>query len=61
MNTFANDNYAILILEGYMMALIRWLDCTFYLFDPRARNANGMPHPNGTAVVMKYEAAFSLQ
>ena len=61
MNTFANDNYAILILEGHMMALIRWLDCTFYLFDPHARNANGMPHPNGTAVVVKYDDLSELE
>ena len=61
MNTFANDNYAILILEGYMMALIHGLDTVFYLFDPHARNANGMPAPNGTAVVMKYSGLSELE
>ena len=61
MNTFANDNYAILILEGYMMALIHGLDTVFYLFDPHARNANGMPDPNGTAVVMKYSGLSELE
>ena len=54
MNTFAHHKYAILILEGYMMALINGLDSAFYLFDPHARNSAGMPDPNGTAVFMKY-------
>ena len=54
MNTFAHDKYSILILEGYMMALIHGLDSAFYLFDPHARNSTGMPDPKGTAIVMKY-------
>ena len=60
MNTFTNNNYAILILEGYMMALIKGLDY-FYLFDPHARNCNGMPDPNGTAVVMKCDDLIELE
>ncbi len=38
-----------------MTALIKGLDSTFYLFDSHARNNNGMPDPNGTAVVMKFD------
>ena len=60
-NTFAHGNYAILILEGYMMALIHGLDSAFYLFDPHARNLNGMPDPNGNAVVMKYGTLSELE
>ena len=60
-NTFTHDNYGILILEGYMTALIKGLDSTFYLFDAHARNTNGMPDPNGTAVVMKYDGLCELE
>jgi hypothetical protein len=38
LNTFKNDNYAILILEGYMMALVKQTD-NFYLFDSHARDS----------------------
>ena len=52
-NTFMKYEYAFLILKGYMMALIKQVEC-FYLFDPHARNCFGMPDPNGTAVVMQF-------
>ena len=52
LNTFINANYAILVLEGYMMALIKHSE-SFYLFDSHARYTNGFPDDNGTAVVMK--------
>ena len=53
LNTFFNDSYAILILEGYMIALIKQTEF-FYLIDSHARDFNGMPNPSGTAVVMKF-------
>ena len=46
-----NHDYAIFILEGYMMAIIRQSNY-FYVFDSHARDLNGMPDPNGTAVVI---------
>ena len=52
MNTFTHNKYAIIILDGYMMALIRGVDSVFYVFDSHARNCTGMLDPNGTAVVM---------
>ena len=42
LNAFLNDNYAILILQGYMMALVKQTD-KFYLFDSHARDSCGMP------------------
>jgi hypothetical protein len=53
LNVFSNYSYTILILEGYMMALVKQADF-FYLFDSHARDSSGMPDPNGTAVVMKF-------
>ena len=53
MNTFTHNKYAIIILDGYMMALIRGVDSVFYVFDSHARNCTGMLDPNGTAVVMR--------
>jgi hypothetical protein len=61
MNTFAQNKYAIIILEGYMMALIHNVDSAFYLFDPHARNSNGVPCNNGTAVVMKCATLSELE
>ena len=57
---FINDSYAILILEGYMMALIKQTEF-FYLIDSYARDLNGMPNPNGTAVVMKFANILELE
>ena len=59
-NTFLNDSYAILILEGYMMALIKQTEY-FYLFYSHARDLHGMPDPNGTAVVMKFKNILDLE
>ena len=35
----SNNNYAFIILEAYIMALIKIADC-IYVFDSRARNNN---------------------
>jgi hypothetical protein len=42
------------------MALINEID-SFYLFDSHARDFNGMPNPNGTAVVMKFTNIIGLE
>ena len=60
LNVFSNYSYTILILEGYMMALMKEADF-FYLFDSHARDSNGMPDPNGTAVVMKFANIVELE
>ena len=54
MNTFTQSKDAILILDGYMMALMHDINSFFYLFDPHARNSFGMSDPNGTAVVYEF-------
>ena len=59
LNIFLNDSHAILILEGYMMALIKQMN-DFFLFDSHARDSSGMPDPNGTAVVMKFTNILEL-
>ena len=59
-NTFLNVSYAILILEGYVMALIKQTK-HFYLCDSHARDLHGMPDPNGTAVVMKPKSTLDLE
>ena len=48
-NTF-KYKYAFMILESYIMALIKHMEC-FYLIDPHARNCLGMPDPNGMFVL----------
>ena len=50
-NTFVEYKYAFMILESYMISLIKHIEC-FYLIDPHGRNVLGMLDPNGTAVVM---------
>ncbi|CAB3990258.1 Hypothetical predicted protein, partial [Paramuricea clavata] len=42
------------------MALMKQADF-FYLFDSHARDSNGMPDPNGTAVVMKFANILELE
>ncbi len=59
LNIFLNDSHAILILEGYMMAIVKQMN-DFFLFDSHARNSIGMPDPNGTAVVMKFTNILEL-
>jgi hypothetical protein len=62
MNAFSSNTYAFIILEGYIMALIKnnRTDC-IYLFDSHSRNVCGMPDPNGAAVVMKFANIFMLE
>ena len=42
MNDFFNNNYAFIILKGYIMALIKHSDYCIYVFDSHARNFYGM-------------------
>ena len=58
-NTFSDNNYAFIILDGHIMALTKSLD-SIYVFDCHARNCFGMPDPNGTAVLMKCSAISIL-
>ena len=60
LDMFLNYSSAILILEGYMMALIKQT-IFFYFFDSHARDFNGMPDSNGTAVVMKFTNILELE
>jgi hypothetical protein len=60
LNTFLKNSCAILILECYVMALIKQMNI-FFLFDSHARDSNGMPDPNGTAVVMKFNDILDLE
>lgn len=53
--------HAILILDGYMMALMHDINSLFYLFDPHARNSLGMSDPNGTAVVFEFGDIADLE
>ena len=45
MNTFTQSKHAILILDGYMMALMYDINSLCNLFDPHARNYLGMSDP----------------
>ena len=58
-NTSVEYKYAFMILESYMMALIKHIEC-FYLIDPHGRNV-GMPDPNGTAVVMQFVNVLDVE
>jgi hypothetical protein len=60
LRTILNCSHAILILEGYMMALIKQMD-SFYMFDSHSRDSSGMPYPDGTAVVMKFTNIQELE
>ena len=62
MNVFLSNNYALIILEGYTMVLLKstQTDC-IYLFDSHSRNGFGMPDPNGTPVVMEFANVFMLE
>ena len=51
-NAFLNDNYGLIVLDGYTLAIIKTSD-HFYIFDSHQRNCYGMPDPNGVAVVIK--------
>ena len=57
---FSNIEYAILVLEGYMMALIKQNEC-YYLCDSHARDSTNMSCENGTAVVLKFDNISCLE
>ena len=58
-NAFHVTNTAILVLDGYMVALIKDNDC-FAMFDSHARTAEGMPTAEGVATICSFAtlAAF---
>ena len=60
MNTFSNDNYAFIILDGYVLALIKHINNCIYVFDSHARNEYVIPDDNCTAVVMKCSNIITL-
>ena len=60
LNTFSKNSSVISILEGYMVALIKYIDA-FFLIDLHARNFIGMPDSNGIAVVMKFNDILDLE
>ena len=58
---FSNIEYAIFVLEGYMMALIKQNEC-YYLCDSHARDSTGMLVKMAcTAVVMKFDNMSCLE
>ena len=60
-NVFTDNNYAIFILDGYMVSIIHNPNSGFYVFDSHARNSFGMPDMNGKAVVLNLRNIFSLE
>ena len=59
-NAFSDSSNAMLVLDGYVMAVIQKSNC-FYLFDSHARNSLGIPDENGTAVVLKFSKLDEFQ
>ena len=59
-NVFSDSSNAMLVLYGYVMAVIQKSDF-LYLFDSHARNSLGIPDENGTAVVLKFSELDEFQ
>ena len=59
-NTFQNTNSAILVLDGYMSALIKDTD-SFALFDSHARTRQDMPCSDGSATVSTFSTLAALK
>ena len=59
-DTFQKTNSAILVLDGYMSALIIDTDC-FALFDSHARTRQGMPCSDGSATVSTFSTLAALK
>ena len=58
-NTFAISDHAFLVLHGYAMAIFKSI--YYYVFDSHSRDCNGMPAPNGTAVLMEFHDLSNLK
>lgn len=61
MNTFTSNNYAVMVLKGYLVALLQGLDSALYVFDSHSRNSVVMPDSDGTAVLMKISNVLNLE
>ena len=63
MSAFLVSPYVILILSGYMVAIVKSYKSAdeYYTFDSHARNSSGLPDPDGTAVLMKFSNLSSLK
>ena len=59
-NAFSDSTNAMLVLDGYVMAVIQKSDF-LYLFDSHARNSLGIPDENGTAVFLKFSELDEFQ
>ena len=59
-NAFSDSSNAMLVLDGYVMAVIQKSDF-LYLFDSHARNSLGIPDENGTSVVLKFSELDEFQ
>ena len=59
-NAFSDSLNAMLVLDGYVMAVITKSDF-LNLFDSHARNSLGIPDENGTAAVLKFSELDEFQ
>ena len=52
--TLLISQFAILVLQGYMLAIIKSVE-SYYLFDSHSRNPSGLPIENGgTAIMLQF-------
>ena len=61
MNTLSENNYAFIILDSYIMALIESVDCIYVFASHAFLDCFGMPNPKGTAVVIKCPESIFLK
>ena len=59
-NTFQVTNSAIMVHDGYMVALTKDRHC-FALFDSHARTARGMPCADGSSTICTFSTLPALQ
>ena len=54
MNNFTTYKHAIVILRNATLAIFSESKCSFYTFDPHAKNSDRMPYFHGTGTVFKF-------
>ena len=58
-NAFHLSSLLLLILDGYMMAVIN-IENLYFIFDPHSRGNNGMPVSDGTAILLTFDTIHKL-
>ena len=58
---FASNTHYFMCLYDSTLAILKESNDSFYVFDPHARDHNGLPHKSGKAVLLHFSSLLHLR